>query len=98
MTGEHAGTMPETVLRHFPTKADAVRDLARRNQDFRDMCQELDDAEGALARMESVPPDIREGRKKECLGWIERLRHEMEDALDEAKVISLPRPKPERSP
>jgi hypothetical protein len=94
----HARNLPETVLRHFPAKVDAVRDLALRNQSFRDMCQELDDAERALARMEDLSPDIRVERLEECHGWIERLMQEMEDALAEAKVIPLLRPGPRRRP
>lgn len=63
--------------------------MAMRDPSFGDMCEELCAAEEALARIDTLPGDLRNERRAECRGWIERLIREMEEALFAGKVIPL---------
>ena len=90
--------LPQTVLRHFPADPDGVQRLAQTDPDFRDMCDELDAAETAFDRIETLPAAVRAARREECQGWIERLTTEMERALADAKVVPLTRPGPGARP
>jgi hypothetical protein len=98
MASQRATFVLDSVLLHFPGRSAQVRELAGRNQDFRDMCQELGEAEAALSRIESVPPSSRAERLEECRGWIDRLVREMEAALADAKIVPLPRHRQEDRP
>ncbi|PZQ99703.1 MAG: hypothetical protein DI533_03340 [Cereibacter sphaeroides] len=98
MASQRAEFVLQSVLAHFPGREDAVRELAGRNSDFSDMCQELGEAEAALSRMDDVPPKFRSERLEECRGWIDRLTREMEEALAEAKIVPLPRQRQEDRP
>lgn len=92
------GLLSDCVLRHFPQQEDLVRELARGNADFCDMCDELGLAETALSRIGSIPAADRAERLLECEGWIGRLIDEMRDALAGAKVVALRRPAPRLHP
>lgn len=91
---QESGVSLDGVLRHFPQQEDLVRDLARGNPDFRDMCDELGLAEDALARVGSLPVLQRAERLAECQGWIDRLLCEMRAVLAAANVVVLRRPAP----
>jgi hypothetical protein len=69
-----------------------LRELAGRDADFRDMCHELRDAETALSAVATLPGALHEERRAECLGWIDRLKHEMARTLALSRVVPLPRP------
>lgn len=89
-----SGLSLDSVLRHFPQQEDLVRELARGNPDFRDMCDELGLAEAALSRIGALPAAQQAERLSECLGWIDRLLVEMREALAAANVVVLRRPAP----
>ena len=65
----------------FPDKAKLVEDLAAQNDEFQDMCEELAECHAAIVRARAMASPIKEERIRECLGWIDRITAEMEDAL-----------------
>ncbi len=67
------------ALRRFPNRADSVTGLADASEAFRDMCEELAEAEEALAALS--PGEQAAERRAECIGWIIRLTEEMTEAL-----------------
>jgi len=48
--------------RRFPAERRTIEELTIRDDDFRDMCDELAEAELALEAAEALPPHIREQR------------------------------------
>lgn len=83
----------DPVARYFPDCHGAVLALAVRDPAFSDMCQELRDVDGALTHLTDRHDSAQAERLSECLGWIERLRNEMQEALAQAKIVPL-RPAP----
>jgi hypothetical protein len=77
------------VLRRFPFGRCTIEDLRAHSEDFRDMCEELADAEQALLAADVLPLPIREERRAEWVATIERLTAEIESALNEANVIRV---------
>jgi hypothetical protein len=92
--GERQGEGKRAALRRFPDEARLIEELSARSENFRDMCDELADAERALLATKDVRPDIREERIAEWTGWIERLTAEIAAELSTANVIPLDRAKP----
>jgi hypothetical protein len=90
--------MPETAqwkagelaaLRRFPAERPAIKELIARDGDFRDMCEELAEAEFALEAAELLPLAVRAERMAEWAAAIDRLAAEMLRALGEANVIRI---------
>lgn len=79
----------EAALRRFPGRASELVERARLDPALFDMCEELAAAEAALANTGALPAELREERREEWREWIERLTHEIEDALAGAKVVPL---------
>jgi hypothetical protein len=79
----------EAALRRFPERASELLAQARRNPGLLDMCEELLVAETALANTGTLPAGLREERRDECRGWIERLTQEIDEALAAARVVPL---------
>ena len=52
------------VLRWFPSEARLIEELSSRNENFRDMCNELADAELGLRATRDAPPEVREGENR----------------------------------
>jgi hypothetical protein len=84
---EEAGRM--AALRRFPADRKTIDELILRNGDFRDMCDELAEAEDALAAAEHLPPAVRAERTAEWAASIELLSLEMARALREANVVRV---------
>ncbi|CCV14367.1 hypothetical protein [Mesorhizobium sp. STM 4661] len=61
------------VVRRFPQFELTIHRLMDRNDSFRDMCEELADAEFALSRVELVAPELREARRTEWQELVDRL-------------------------
>jgi hypothetical protein len=80
-----------SALRRFPNRARIIEDLTRQSEDFRDMCEELAEAEAALLAAKNAPAGVRGERMAEWTGWIERLSAEISAAVDNANVIPLDR-------
>ncbi len=79
------------VIRRFPGSARLVETMSAQPGAFRDMCEELAEAETALRSTELAPPELREERRAEWRSAIEALMQEIEQALREANVVSLGR-------
>ncbi|MFO1144799.1 MAG: hypothetical protein U1E59_20960 [Amaricoccus sp.] len=61
----------------------------RKNPALLDMCEELAAADAALTSVSLLPAKLRAERRAECMGWIERLKQEIDEALAAAKVVPL---------
>lgn len=70
----------------FPHAELAIRRLMRTSEAFRDMCEELADAEAALADAQSKPAPLREARRLEWQELIDRLVAEIAAVLRESGV------------
>jgi hypothetical protein len=80
------------ALRRFPQFELAIRRLMARSEAFCDMCEELAEAEVALATVNRVAPALREARRAEWQELIDRLVAEVEAALLDKDVVVKPRP------
>jgi hypothetical protein len=81
---ERAAEGKRSALRRFPSKARTIEELTRQSENFRDMCEELAEAEAALLAAKNAPAGVRDERMAESTGWIERLSAEIAAALDSA--------------
>lgn len=79
------------VLRRFPACSRTIEELIARDGDFRDMCEELAEAEAALQAAEALPPALRADRRAEWTDAITRLEAEIARALKKANVIPIGR-------
>ncbi|MCX5580509.1 hypothetical protein [Kaistia terrae] len=86
---EHEGAGRAAVLRRFPAEHRAIEALTAQNEDFRDMCEELAEAEMALLAVERLPGHLRSQRAAEWRASIERLASEIARALNDANVIHI---------
>ena len=91
---ERAAEGKRLALRRFPSKAREIEELTRQSENFRDMCEELAEAEAALLAAKDAPAGVRNERIAESTGWIDRLSAEIAAALGRANVIPLDRAKP----
>ncbi|MEQ1954481.1 hypothetical protein [Mesorhizobium sp. CN2-181] len=71
------------ATRRFPQAEFAIRKLMSHSEVFRDICEELAEAELALARVPEVPAALREARKTEWQELVDRLAAELAAALRE---------------
>jgi hypothetical protein len=84
------------ALRRFPQHELTIHRLMDRAESFRDMCEELADAEMALARVDEAPAALREDRRAEWQAVVDRLVAEVETELrgyDSSRSRSKPSPK-----
>jgi hypothetical protein len=79
------------ALRRFPQFELAIRRLMARSEAFCDMCEELAEAEVALATVNKVAPALREARRAEWQELIDRLIGEVGAALHDKDVVMKPR-------
>ena len=86
------------AIRRFPQSELAIRRLMDRSEAFRDMCEELAEAEVALSKADLVPSALREVRKTEWQDLVDRLVGELGAALQDKDVVVNRRAPPERSP
>src|SRR4026209_1518774 len=75
------------AVRKFPSHAKLIEELMIRSESFRELCEDLAEAERVLAATDQTPAMLRCGRRAECRGWVESLTNEIECTLREAKVI-----------
>jgi hypothetical protein len=74
------------IARRFPQFEFAVHELMDRNESFRDMSEELLEAEAALSGVDKEAPELREARRAEWRACIERSLSELEDELRKYNV------------
>lgn len=90
--GSHNKTRAvSAAVRRFPQFELTVHRLVDRSETFRDMCEELADAEQALARVEELPMALRETRRAEWQELVDRLTGEVGAVLN-AEVARIPKP------
>ena len=75
------------AVRKFPSHAKLIEELTIRSESFRELCEDLAEAERALAASEQLSETLRSARRAECQGWVDGLTKEIEEALRETKVI-----------
>ncbi len=87
--------MPETrqgsvgelaALQRFPSERRTIEELILQDEDFRDMCEELADAELALKAAERLPPGVRAERTSEWAATVERQVAEIGRAIGNANA------------
>ena len=71
----------------FPKRGRSIERLAARDDDFRDLCTDLADAQTELQRWESSTGPLRKERCAEYAEMVTYLLSEIETALDKADVI-----------
>ncbi|BCH24021.1 hypothetical protein MesoLjLb_38060 [Mesorhizobium sp. L-8-3] len=76
------------ALRRFPELELTIRRMIVADQNFRDMCEELAEAEAALSRADQLPLPIRAARKAEWQDLVERLAREVDAALQEQQAVT----------
>jgi hypothetical protein len=60
-----------------------------RSESFRGLCDDLAEAERALAATDKMPEALRCNRQAECQEWVESLTNEVEWTLNRAKVVPM---------
>lgn len=81
----------QAVVRRFPDSAKIIEEMSARPGPFRDICEDLVEAEKALAATDLAPPEIRDARRDEWRSTIETLMQEIEQALRESNVVRIGR-------
>jgi len=80
----------QAAIRKFPSNAKSIEALLVSSESFRELCEDLAEAERALAATDQLPETLRFPRRVECQGWVESLTNEIEGMLREFKVVPLP--------
>jgi len=75
----------------FPARASSIDALAARDEDFRELCNDLATAETLRLDWENSLDPRRDERYAECVELVESLRIEIEAVLDRAAVVTFPR-------
>ena len=86
------------AVRRLPQFELAIHRLMERDESFRDMCEELAEAELALSRVDMIPPILREARRAEWQELVDRLVAEVGAAVTnmDAAVRSRMKSRPPR--
>ncbi len=74
------------AVRRFPHSELAIRRLLSQSETFRDMCEELADAEQALANVTAVQPAVLVARQMEWEEVVDRLFGEIKVALNQSQA------------
>ena len=77
------------AVRRFPTRQQAIEELARRDESFRSLCVDYAEIEAALRIWAEASPPLRERRRAEYQELYDDLTIEIEGALDAATVVPL---------
>jgi len=85
------GAVLQAVMRRFPAHAQAIELLTKRDERFREICEELAAAERALECTRNAPEPLRREREEEWQGLIERLTAQLAEALLNKNVIPIGR-------
>jgi hypothetical protein len=80
------------AVRWFPQCEFAIHELMDRSESFRDICEELREAELALSTVDDAPAALRETRRAEWQNLVKRLVGEVEAELRERSVLARRRP------
>jgi hypothetical protein len=79
------------AVRRYPQFELAIHRLVDADEVFRDICEELAEAELALLQVDGLPPALRETRRAEWQELVDRLAGELRAAVEshEASLRSL---------
>jgi hypothetical protein len=86
----HKRKVASAVASRFPQFEFAIHELMDRRESFRDMGEELLEAELALSNVDNEPPDLREARTAEWQACIDRSLAELEEELRKYSVSAEP--------
>jgi len=75
------------ALRRYPQLELAIRRVFDAEEGFRDICEELCEAELALAKVEDLPAAMREARRAEWQELVDRLGRELETAIRSREAL-----------
>jgi hypothetical protein len=75
------------ALRRYPQLELAIRRLFDAEEGFRDICEELSDAELALSKVDDLPAAMRAARRAEWQELVDRLARELETAVRDGKML-----------
>jgi hypothetical protein len=93
-TGKRAGL--SAAIRRYPQFELAIRRLMNADEGFRDICEELADAETALSKVDDLPAALRETRRAEWQELVDRLAGELKTAVEGRDAHLRPRAFPVR--
>jgi hypothetical protein len=71
----------DAVAKRFPHSEFTIRRLLRSNETFRELCEELADAEAALANVPESVAALRKARESEWREMVQELVSEVEQTL-----------------
>lgn len=80
------------VRLRFPTRTQAIDELALRDVVFCEICRDFAEAQTELAKWDKSSDSVRDERMAEYRELLAALGREIEEALDRAIVVSLHRP------
>jgi hypothetical protein len=69
------------ATRRFPLFELPIKRLIETDENFRDICEELAEAESALSAVDKLPAPLRETRRAEWQALVDRLVGEVEAAI-----------------
>jgi uncharacterized protein YdcH (DUF465 family) len=81
------------VKQSFPSRASLIDELAARDENFRDLCDDFATADHVRLNLEQSSGPDRNERLAEYVELVNSLRDEIETALDNAAVVPFPRPR-----
>lgn len=81
----------QAAIRHFPAQAIEIEVLARESERFRDICDELAEAEAALSTVDRLDIALRAERRLEWLGFVRCALKEIDGELRHARIVSINR-------
>jgi hypothetical protein len=89
--GEEMDEGVAAVRLRFPARVQAIDKLASRDVVFCEICQDFAEAQMELAKWDASVDPIRDERIAEYRELLEALSAEIEDLLDRATIVALPR-------
>lgn len=81
----------QAAIRHFPAQADDIEALARESERFRDICDELAEAEAALSTVDRLDVGLRAEWRLEWLSFVRWALNEIDGDLRHARIVSISR-------
>jgi hypothetical protein len=89
MTTPNPSAGQQAATRSFPSEARLIEKVMILSESFRELCDDLAEAERALAATNQMPEALRRGRRAECQEWVESLTNEIERVLLTSKVVPI---------
>jgi hypothetical protein len=93
-TGNQAGL--SAAVRRYPQFELTIRRMIVADEGFRDVCEELAEAEAALAKVCDLPAALQEARRAEWEELIDRLAGELRGAVEGRVAFLRSRVPPQR--